>query len=86
MKKSLEERRGGGGRPGGGRPGGGRPGGGRQRTRSAPMGTYRIVLTVDGKEYTSSVEVKPDPTMPETTLAQPEEIEEEEEKDDKIDD
>ena len=52
-----------GGRPGGGGgggPGGGRPGGGGFGA-SVPAGMYRVVLTVDGKEFVQSVVVENDP-------------------------
>jgi hypothetical protein len=39
---------------------------------------YRVVLTVDGKEYVQSVRVEADPTLPPTVVTeQPEEDEEE---------
>ena len=49
-------------------------------------GNYRIVLTVDGKEYSQTVRVDPDPNLPpgqiaEEELVMPEEEEEEEETD-----
>jgi photosystem II stability/assembly factor-like uncharacterized protein len=38
----------------------------------APSGTYRVVLTVDGKTYTEPVKVENDPTLkPEDILAEP---------------
>ena len=41
-------------------------------------GMYRVVLTVDGKEYAQSVRVEADPTLPPTVVTeQPEEDEEE---------
>src|SRR5262249_55676827 len=45
--------------------GGGRRGGGFQGFQAMP-GEYGIVLIVDGKTYTSSVRVDPDPTLPMT--------------------
>lgn len=43
----------------------GRFGGGAQ----VPAGTYRVVLTVDGQEYTSVVRVENDPTLPVGAIA-----------------
>jgi hypothetical protein len=43
-----------------------------QRQRSgppAPAGTYRIVLTVDGREYSQIVRVETDPTLPSDVAA-----------------
>lgn len=53
------------------RPGGGGPGGGGGRRGGftgflANPGEYGIVLTVDGKTFTTSVRVDPDPTLPMT--------------------
>jgi hypothetical protein len=49
---------------------------------SVPPGTYRVVLTVDGKELAQNLRIEADPTLPVgVTVAdpQPEEGEEEEE-------
>ncbi len=51
-------------RPGGGR----RPG--RQGPQAAAPGMYRVVLTVDGKEYSQGLRVEPDPSLPPDTIAQ----------------
>jgi photosystem II stability/assembly factor-like uncharacterized protein len=54
----------------GGRPGGGRPGGG-----LLPIpGMYRVVLTVDGKEFTETLRVEADPVAPTPLIAAEEEI------------
>jgi S1-C subfamily serine protease/photosystem II stability/assembly factor-like uncharacterized protein len=47
---------------GGGFGGGGRGGGG--GARLAAPGTYRVVLTVDGKEYTEEIRLVSDPNLP----------------------
>jgi photosystem II stability/assembly factor-like uncharacterized protein len=56
-------------------PGRGRGGRGRGRRvggfRLAPPGMYRIVLTVDGKDFTQSLKIEPDPTLPPDKVAQP---------------
>ena len=44
--------------------GGGGGGGGFGGLRPVPPGTYKLVLTVDGKEYVQSVRVEADPTIP----------------------
>ena len=36
-------------------------------------GTYRVVLTVDGKEWTQNIRVEPDPTVPMAVIAPEEE-------------
>ena len=38
--------------------------GGRGRTRSAPSGSYRVVLTVDGKEFSQELRLITDPNLP----------------------
>jgi len=48
-------------RPGGGRP---RQGAGPPRGRPVAVGTYRIVLTVDGVEHSQTLKVEPDPIAP----------------------
>ena len=59
----------GGGAPGGGAPGGGGPGGGGGGrggfggANFLPPGMYRIVLTVDGKEYSQGLKIEGDPTQ-----------------------
>jgi hypothetical protein len=57
---------GGGGRPGGG--GGGRRFGG-PFGAGAPPGMYRVVLTVDGKDYTQGLRLEGDPTQVPQILA-----------------
>jgi hypothetical protein len=47
--------------------------------RPIPAGTYRIVLTVDGKEYTQTLRVENDPVVPEASAANDDEEMEEEE-------
>jgi photosystem II stability/assembly factor-like uncharacterized protein len=46
------------------RPGAAGGGRGPVRTRPVPPAVYRVVLTVDGKEYARHVRVEPDPTVP----------------------
>ncbi|MFM7075307.1 MAG: PDZ domain-containing protein [Planctomycetaceae bacterium] len=46
------------------RPRGGGGGGGGGRGRVAPSGSYRVVLTVDGKEYAQELRVISDPNLP----------------------
>jgi hypothetical protein len=48
------------------------------RLQSVPPGLYRVVLTVDGKDYTQNLRVVPDPNAPLAELAADEEREEEE--------
>jgi photosystem II stability/assembly factor-like uncharacterized protein len=50
------------------------------RPRLAPPGTYRVVLTVDGKELTRLIQVEPDPNAPPdgTIITEESELEEEE--------
>ncbi len=57
---------GGQGRPGAGQGGGGRQGGaaGFLPGRPAAPGSYRVVLTVDGKEYSAVVKLEADPNAP----------------------
>ena len=38
-----------------------------------PPGAYKIVLSIDGKEYVQSIRVLGDPNAPGDTLAEPEE-------------
>jgi photosystem II stability/assembly factor-like uncharacterized protein len=45
------------------------PRGGFGRARPVSPGTYRVVLTVDGKELTTVVQVEPDPSAPLTEIA-----------------
>jgi S1-C subfamily serine protease/photosystem II stability/assembly factor-like uncharacterized protein len=62
---SGQGRRGGGGGGASGGAGGGGPGGGGfGRGRIVSSGTYRIVLTVDGKEYSQELKVISDPNLP----------------------
>ena len=63
--------------PGGG--GGGRGGFGGGGGRPVPAGSYRVVLTVDGKEYGQTVKVEGDPTGGGRGFAEDEDEEEEEE-------
>ena len=49
---------------GGAGAGGGGPGGGFGRGRTVSSGTYRVVLTVDGKEYSQELKVISDPNLP----------------------
>ncbi len=69
-----------GGPPGGGRGfgGGGFGGGG---ARPVPAGTYRVVLTVDGQEFTQTVRIVTDPNAPDDAIGLEawEEVEEEKE-------
>jgi hypothetical protein len=54
-------------RPGGARPAGGRGGGfgrGGPGGRAVAPGTYRVLLTVDGEQFTQSVRVEADPASP----------------------
>jgi hypothetical protein len=51
-------------RRGGGGGGGGGGFGGFGRGRTVSSGTYRVVLTVDGKEYTQELKVISDPNLP----------------------
>jgi photosystem II stability/assembly factor-like uncharacterized protein len=70
-------------RPGGGAPGGqgggGRPGGGGGGFGfgglQVPAGTYRVVLTVDGKALSQSLTIEGDPTPPRSLTAEDEEEE-----------
>jgi photosystem II stability/assembly factor-like uncharacterized protein len=62
---------------GGGPRGGGVGGGGFRRMQMVPPGTYRVVLTVDGKETTQPLKVEADPNYPTAELIA-EEMEEEE--------
>lgn len=41
------------------------------------IGTYRVVLTVDGKEYVEEITIKGDPTVPSSTPVESDEVEEE---------
>jgi len=52
----------GGGGSGGGGSGGG-PGGGGGRARAVPSGNYRVILTVDGKEYSQELRILSDPNL-----------------------
>jgi photosystem II stability/assembly factor-like uncharacterized protein len=57
--------------------------------QSVPAGTYRVVLTVDGKDYTQPLRIENDPTLPPgTVITEPQEEpgEEEREKPRRIDD
>jgi photosystem II stability/assembly factor-like uncharacterized protein len=54
-----------GGKGGGGGFGGGKGGFG---GNAAPSGSYRVVLTVDGKEYSTSVRIENDPNVPERPI------------------
>ena len=55
----------GGGGPGGGGPGGGGPGGFQGRGgRPVPLGVYRVILTVDGKDLERTLRIEGDPTLP----------------------
>jgi photosystem II stability/assembly factor-like uncharacterized protein len=69
-------RRGGGGGGGAGGGGGGGGGGGRGGFGGRPVaaGAYKVVLTVDGKEYVQSIRVEPDPAGTTDLLAAEEEI------------
>jgi photosystem II stability/assembly factor-like uncharacterized protein len=49
------------------------------RGRAVPPGTYRVVLTVDGKDYAQTVRVEPDPNAPAPEIAADEADEEDEE-------
>jgi photosystem II stability/assembly factor-like uncharacterized protein len=53
-----------------------RPPGGFQAVSAAPPGMYRVVLTVDGKEYAQPLRVESDPTLPSTLIAEEEDKEE----------
>ena len=53
---------------------------GQPPSRPVAAGTYRIVLTVDGKEWTQNIRVQPDPTVPTAVIA-PEEGESEDDMD-----
>jgi photosystem II stability/assembly factor-like uncharacterized protein len=53
-----------GGQPGGGRGAGGGGGRGFGGGPAAPPGMYRVVLTVDGKEYVQSLKLEGDPNLP----------------------
>ena len=48
----------------GGGPGGRQGGGGRGAGRGVPLGIYRIVLVVDGKEFEQAIRIEADPTLP----------------------
>jgi photosystem II stability/assembly factor-like uncharacterized protein len=50
--------------PGGGRGGFGGPGGFGGGGQPVPPGTYRVLLTVDGKEYSQTLRVEADPSAP----------------------
>ncbi len=63
---------------GGGFGGGGGGFGGGGGLRPVPPGMYRIVLTVDGKEYAQSVRVEPDPNTPPGEIASADAQEQEE--------
>jgi photosystem II stability/assembly factor-like uncharacterized protein len=63
----------GGGRPGGGGPGGGGPGGGFGGGAVVPPGMYRVVLSVDGEEFSQSLKIEADPTSTSSLLAAEEE-------------
>jgi photosystem II stability/assembly factor-like uncharacterized protein len=43
--------------------------GGDERMQPATVGVYRVVLTVDGKEYAQNIRVEADPKVPTTILA-----------------
>jgi photosystem II stability/assembly factor-like uncharacterized protein len=60
---------------GGGKGGGGGGGGfpGFQQQARVPAGTYRVVLTVDGQEFTTTVRVEADPNVPPRGVAEDEE-------------
>jgi photosystem II stability/assembly factor-like uncharacterized protein len=49
--------------------------GGFQATSAAPPGTYRVLLAVDGKEYSQPLRVESDPTLPATISAEDQEPE-----------
>ena len=49
---------------GGGQQGGGGFGGGRGGARGVPLGIYRIVLDVDGKQCEQALRIEADPTVP----------------------
>lgn len=53
------------------RPGRGTGGGG--GGRAIPPGEYRVVLTVDGEEYSQTVQIVADPTLPPDSVAMPSE-------------
>ncbi len=57
---------------------GGRPGTGGLGGRPVAPGTYRVVLSVDGQDFSAALAVEPDPTAPPGLLAENEEEEEEE--------
>jgi hypothetical protein len=49
------------------------------RPRQAPAGTYKVVLTVDGKDYVQALTLEADPRLPEGAIAsEAEEAEEQE--------
>jgi photosystem II stability/assembly factor-like uncharacterized protein len=54
-----------------------RPAGGFQAVSAAPPGMYRVVLVVDGKEYSQPLKLEADPTLP-TTITTDEESKEQE--------
>src|SRR5262249_13484439 len=51
-------------RPGGRRPGGPQGPGGFRGGRPVPLGVYRVILEVDGKDWEKVVRVEGDPTLP----------------------
>ena len=55
---------------GGGKGGGGFPG--FQQQARVPPGTYRVVLTVDGQDYSTTVRVEADPNVPQRGVAEDE--------------
>ncbi len=53
----------------GSRTGSGRPGGGRQGGGQVPPGNYKVVLTVDDKEFTTTLDVELDPNAPKDLIS-----------------
>lgn len=56
-----------------------RPGGGGGGTSQAPAGTYRVVLSVDGKDYVQTVTIEADPLAPPGVIVTEQDEHEEEE-------
>jgi photosystem II stability/assembly factor-like uncharacterized protein len=51
-----------------------RPAGGIQTVSAAPVGMYRVVLIVDGKEYSQPLKLEADPTLPTTITTDDEDV------------
>jgi hypothetical protein len=49
--------------------------------RAVPPGSYRVVLTVDGQDYTQSFRIEADPSGPAQILAEPDGDDEERKED-----